>query len=269
MQITGYKCMLCEHRINTNGDCLSGPNCDTCNNSLQDLHDEIYKITSPYSKWEDIKSEYVNANPQTDPPKTIVIVEIGKDTTDLDNAVTALSNANCSLSIICHGDAGLAIQDYVDNWDENKVKGVLTINAPYHGIGPYNSTHDERSILRAMSFIHRSKMGERLGPATRAKKAELDEEYDKGDTIYYVDSGKRHIFEVTCKGEMDVDFSTVFSTVTEDTPIGAKFLRLTHLEDIDNETYLKTLNLHQLAEIVRYAHEPFKKYADMSGGVTF
>ena len=44
---------------------------------------------------------------------------------------------------------------------------------------------------------------------------------------------------------MDVDFSTVFSTVTEDTPpIGAKFLRLTHLEDIDNETYLKTLNLN-------------------------
>ena len=42
-----------------------------------------------------------------------------------------------------------------------------------------------------MSFIHRSKMGERLYQRPGQRKSELDGEYDKGDTIYHVDSGKR------------------------------------------------------------------------------
>ncbi|MDE0953315.1 MAG: hypothetical protein OR994_01425, partial [Candidatus Poseidoniales archaeon] len=140
---------------------------------------------------------------------------------------------------------------------------VLTINTPYHGVGTYNSALDLKSILRAMSFIHRGKMGDQLGPATKAKAATFDEEYQKGDTIYHVDSGTRYIFKVTMEGIMDVIFSTVYSTVDENTPIGAKFLRLTLLGSLDNETYLKTLNLQQLSQVVKYAHEPFKNALDV------
>ena len=83
--------------------------------------------------------------------KTIVIVEIGKDTTDLDNAVTALSNVivHYQLSVM---EMLVWQASYVDNWDENKVKGVLTINAPYHGIGPYNST-TEKHLTPCRLFI--------------------------------------------------------------------------------------------------------------------
>ena len=118
-----------------------------------------------------------------------------------------------------------------------------------------------------MSFIHRSKMGDQVGPATKAKEATIDEEYQKGDTIYHVDSGIRYLFDVTMDGTMDIDFSTVYSSVDENTPVGAKYLRLTLLGSFDNETYLKTLNLQQLSQVVKYAHEPFKNTVNIVEGV--
>ena len=259
---TEYSCELCQHNIDLNGDCQDGTNCDVCENSLQDLQDYIYSVTSPFANWEEIRTDYIPI-PGNKSPKSIILLEIDDDTTELNEAVNALTGTGRTVSIICHGEAGLAVQDYVDNWDETYVKGVLTINTPYHGVGTYNSALDLKSILRAMSFIHRSKMGDQLGPATKAKAATLDEEYQKGDTIYHVDSGTRYIFKVTMEGIMDVIFSTVYSTVDENTPIGAKFLRLTLLGSLDNETYLKTLNLQQLSQVVKYAHEPFKNALDV------
>ncbi|MBT6440682.1 MAG: hypothetical protein HOK72_13325 [Flavobacteriales bacterium] len=258
-------CDLCCHYIDSNGACIEQSGCDTCDNSLQDLHNAIRNGTSPFVKWPNLKPHLLaNTYWERSLPNGIVMLEIGEDTSELDSAVTLLTDFGVnSISIICHGDAGLAVQDYVDNWDDNIVKGVLTINTPYHDVGTYNSSLDFKSILRAMSFIHRGKMGDQLGPATKAKAATIDEEYQKGDTIYHVESGTRYIFKVTMQGIMDIDFSTVYSTVDENTPIGAKFLRLTLLGSLDNETYLKTLNLQQLSQVVKYAHEPFKNALDV------
>ncbi|MDC3298329.1 hypothetical protein OAU99_03030 [Candidatus Poseidoniaceae archaeon] len=262
---TGYSCELCNHNIDSNGDCLDGTDCDVCENSLQDLHDYIYSVTSPFDNWPEIRADYIPTNTVDKSPKSIILLEIGDDTTELNEAVNALTATCRTVSIICHGESGLAVQDYVDNWDETYVKGVLTINTPYHDIGIYKSNLDTRAILRAMSFIHRSKMGDQIGPATKAKAATIDEEYQKGDTIYHVDSGIRYLFEVTMEGIMDIDFGTVYSSVDENTPVGAKYLRLTLLGSFDNETYLKTLNLQQLSQVVKYAYEPFKNAVNLLG----
>jgi len=262
---TGYSCELCNHNIDSNGDCLDGTDCDVCENSLQDLHDYIYSVTSPFDNWPEIRADYIPTNTVDKSPKSIILLEIDDDTTELNEAVNALTGTCRTVSIICHGQSGLAVQDYVDNWDETYVKGVLTINTPYHDIGTYNSSLDTRAILRAMSFIHRSKMGDQVGPATKAKAATIDEEYQKGNTIYHVDSGTRYIFKVTMEGIMDIDFGTVYSSVDENTPVGAKYLRLTLLGSFDNETYLKTLNLQQLSQVVKYAYEPFKNAVNLLG----